>query len=430
MRGSSDLPWECGQYRIASFQINEEPMKKTNLVLLAISAGGAALIMGAGIYLAQPAAAAISSVVLLAAVGVGLRSSQKQWLLAGSAVALLLAFTFLTYPFGILWGSATICLALYLASLSVRSIYGGSLVDAAEATLRLLTNQPIATQVIQEPGKLVDRGSAEKTGPLRLTIKPNAAVVLVSGPTQTRIEGPASVDTRAHEYVACVFSLSPQHRMVSHEKVLTSDLMTTEVKLAVTYGLAVSQQAREGSQKLSAAEIQAIEVFHGRSANHSEEFSSVLESLVHEIVGAQELDACLATALRQQMGNELRNRLRRIVERWGLHVYRLTLVSIQPDRLVSKARQERWLARTNAETIMQYEQAKAQAWGQALQILGSAYEEVRDNNVPTTVIFREMLRRILDQASIDASTRGMVPRQLGRLLEELAGDDETPPTPP
>lgn len=401
-------------------------MNRINITLLVLTGIIVAAGVAAGSYSAQPATGIGGGILLIALLVALLRPSSRQWLIPAAAAGFLVLFTVFNYPWGIVWGLVSIGLALWFGSLSVRPLYGGSLTDAAEATLRLASGQPISTQVVVEPKKLVEVALTERMGPLRLVVKPYAAVVLVNGSSQTRIVGPQMLDTQPREYVSCVYSLSRKHHLYSFEKVLTSDLMTTEVKLGISYGLAVSLQAQVGVQPLSANELEAIRRFQPLATNWMEEFNQLVEARVRESIGQRTLDNVLETTNWQPLRTELRALLRATLEPRGIRIGRIDLISIQPDHLVSRARRERWIATTNAETILRYERARAEAWGEALQLLGGAYEEAVDNGLPPNVILRELLRRILDQAATDVSTKGLIPPQLSRLLAQLEDSDQPP----
>jgi regulator of protease activity HflC (stomatin/prohibitin superfamily) len=356
---------------------------------------------------------------LVVATGLLMRFSWDQWLLTSIVAIAWMLFSLLPFPSNLAYTVASALVGFSVAAVALRPLYGGNLLVTGQALISLLLGEPVSTQVVQSPPTMLEPVKPEIVGPARLIVKPNAAAVLEMGSQQTKVVGPGTVVTRPYEYTKIIYNLRPQHSSKSYTKVLTQDLIATDVRVGVTYGIDVDWEAREGKRDLTPAELDAIQQFHVRATNWSEELDTVLESAVRTVLGNHDFEHATSANYRQFVENTIANRVFRTAREWGIRVYRTHLIAVQPDSHVTSARELRFIAHTNADTINRYEQARAEAWKLALSILGEAYADASDNGVPDVVIVRELLRRTMEQATSNAATKSMLPRELRHLFDEM-----------
>jgi regulator of protease activity HflC (stomatin/prohibitin superfamily) len=157
------------------------------------------------------------------------------------------------------------------------------------------------------------------------------------------------------------------------------------------------------------------------------ELTTVLESAVRSELGSRRFEDATAANHRQAVETEIANNVQRTASEWGIRVQSTRLVSVQPTQHVTTAREKRFISDTDAETLGRYEVARAQAWSDALIVLGDAYAYAKDNKVPDMIIVRELLRRLMEQGSSHAATQNMFPRELRHLFDEL--QDGVPQSP-
>jgi regulator of protease activity HflC (stomatin/prohibitin superfamily) len=201
--------------------------------------------------------------------------------------------------------------------------------------------------------------------------------------------------------------------------VLTRDLVPTDITVGLTYGIDVEWEAREGIRPLSRDERYAIQAFHVRAANWLEELKTVAESAVRTIVGKRGFRYATAPAYRKIIETEIANNMQFTAKEWGIRVYRMHLISIQPKEHVVTAREQRFISDTNAQTLERYEIARAKAWKEALNQLSEAYALAARNGLPDQIILRELLRRLMEQATSHATTQSMFPRELRHLFDDV-----------
>lgn len=395
------------------------------LIVIFFSIACPALGLAIGLAAEQPLLGVIVGCGFLLLLGLPARYSRDQWILViVSAVAWML-FSLLPFPAGLVYMSSSVMLGFSIASIALGPLYGGNLVTAAKAILSLLLGQPVSTQVVKPPPTILQPGTPDRMGPARITVSPNAVAILEKGGEQTEIVGPGVITTKPYEYTQMIYNLRPQHVQLPYTAVMTKDLISTDVRVGITYGIHVGWKAREGKRQLRPEEVKAIQAFHVRATNWEDELRTVVESAVRTVLGDQFFEAATSTSSRQNVENTISNRVQFVADGWGIRVYRTHLIAVQPRGHVSDARELRFIADTNADTLGRYERARAEAWSAALSILGEGYADATDNGVPTMIIVRELLRRIMEQAARNATTSSMVPRELKHLFDELV--DSGPP---
>jgi regulator of protease activity HflC (stomatin/prohibitin superfamily) len=364
---------------------------------------------------------------VLAISGLLVHYTWDQWLLVSLVALLWMLCALQPLPISLLYMLGSAFVGLGFAAIALRPLYGGNIWAAIQAAISLILGEPLSLQVVTPPESIRQAGTPDRFGPRRVIVKPNTAVVMEVGSRQTRILGPTVVVTEPYEYVQMIYSLQPHHRTLWYPHVLTQDLIASEVRVGITFGLGVEWDAREGLRPLLAAERNNIQLFHICAANWEDELTTVLEAVVRNVIGNQRFEQATDAAFRQAIEQEITTRLQGAATQWGIALHRTQLIAVQPDAQVHQAREQRFLSQTNAETIALYERARAQAWGEALAALGEAYADAKDNGLPDTIIVREMLRRLMEQATSHVATQNMFPRVLRQAFDELEGARPTAP---
>jgi hypothetical protein len=393
--------------------------RQKKLLAVVISVFAPALGLAIGLTFSEPIIGVIGGLLVLAGIGVVIRYSWDQWLLVILVGLTWMLCSLLPLPINLFYVLGSTLLGFGFAAIALRPLYGGNLLAASQAALSLILGEPVSTQVVVPPPTIIQPGTPDKVGPARLIVKPNTAAVLEVGASQTRILGPTSLVTMPYEYVRTVYSLRPQHKTLRYPQVLTQDLIASEVRVGITFGIGVEWDAREGLRQLLPKERDNIRHFHICATNWEEELDTVLEAAVRYVVGNRPFEHATDAAYRQKIEEDITGRVQKAADTWGICVHRTHLIAVQPDGLVTLAREHRFLSHTNAETIGRYEKARADAWGEALASLGEAYADATGNGVPDIIIVRELLRRLIEQGSSHAATQNMFPREIRHLFDEL-----------
>jgi regulator of protease activity HflC (stomatin/prohibitin superfamily) len=357
--------------------------------------------------------------VLLLFAGLIAKYAMYQWVLTVMVGAVWMLCNLLPFPIGLAYVLGSVVLGFGIGALALVPLYGGNLISAIEAAISLLLGEPVSTQVVIPPPKIVDPNPPRRVGPAQLVINPNAVAVIENGAKQTAIYGPGLFTTKPFEYTQAIYDLRPQHHRMDFSNVLTQDLISTNVSVGVTYGIDVAWEAREGMRPLLSNERYAIQAFHVRAVNWETELNTVLESAVRSVLGNRRFEHATAADHRQAVETEISGSVQKTAAEWGIMVHSTRLVSVQPTAHVTSAREKRFISDTDAETLGRYELARAQAWSDALIVLGDAYAYAKDNKVPDMIIVRELLRRLMEQGSSQAATQNMFPRELRHLFDEL-----------
>ena len=211
--------------------------------------------------------------------GLPARYTRDQWILVTVSAVAWLLFSVLPFPAGLIYMLGSVMLGLSFASVALGPLYGGNLVTAAKAIVSLLLGEPVSTQVVKPPPTILQPGLEPKSVPVRMIVRPNAVAVLEKGGEQTSIVGPGVIMTKPNEYAQMIYNLRPQHVQLPDAAVLTQDLIATDVRVGITYGIDVAWEAREGKRQLQPAELDAIQAFHVRAENWKKncELSSSLQ---------------------------------------------------------------------------------------------------------------------------------------------------------
>ena len=342
------------------------------LIVIFLSIVCPALGLAIGIAAEQPLLGIAVGCGFLLMLGLPARYTRDQWILVTVSAVAWLLFSVLPFPAGLIYMLGSVMLGLSFASIALGPLYGGNLITAAKAIVSLLVGEPVSTQVVKPPPTILQSGlePASVPVPVRMIVRPNAVAVLEKGGEQTAIVGPGVITTKPNEYAQMIYNLRPQHVQLPYAAVLTQDLIATDVRVGITYGIDVAWEAREGKRQLRPEELKAIQAFHVRATNWEEELRTVVESAVRTVLGNDRLKTPLAHRVGGHVENRISKRVQSIADGWGIRVYRTHLIAVQPRDHVSDARELRFIADTNADTLERYERARADAWSAALSILG------------------------------------------------------------
>lgn len=278
-------------------------------------------------------------------------------------------------------------------------------------------------QTVSPPPKGVAEEEEKVYGPSMITIEPDTAAVMFKGSKQTRILGPNEFTSAPAEYVKRRYNLRPLHQRYEFQRVITQDLIATHIIIAATYGLNVDPEARIGERSLNSQEIDAIKRLNSWASNWEEELKSVTEKNVRRAVGEMLLSDATDVSSHGLLWKEIHEKLQSDIKAWGIKIYALNIVSLKPHKNITQAREDKWLIDTRTETLIRNEEARGEAWRRALAKLTEACIIARDQEIPEEVIYRELSRRMFEQAAIDPATRKRLRLELGDASADLRSGD-------
>jgi regulator of protease activity HflC (stomatin/prohibitin superfamily) len=245
-------------------------------------------------------------------------------------------------------------------------------------------------------------------GPGMLDIRSGSAAVLERAGKITRIVGPGFYLTETFEYLSAMVDLSLQSGSWRLEDVLTKDRVPLEVKLTVQYRIMIDQPAliTKAEYRL---DVDAIRRAILTTADWHEQTKVVAESILRDSIATRFLDEIYnPSALRFSRGSgwtprvplrhELRRRLGRESQRWGVEIVRVTLDKITLPRELEA---ERTFIEALAEADTQTIKGRARAMAEAER-------------------FREILLSLQQDVPVDEETMSDVIVQLAGVLTSVS----------
>jgi regulator of protease activity HflC (stomatin/prohibitin superfamily) len=304
-------------------------------------------------------------------------------------------------------------LATFLVSARLlRDFYGGSTWDAFRHQLGLSLGQMRGLQVIEDGRVVIPSSSGTLLGPRLIIIRPGNAALLVNGGRVTRVTGPRIFRSERFEFVKHVYDLQERQELWTLEKVLTNDLIPTTVKLTTTYMLEISQEARQGDTPLSDDEAHILRRLPFTMPQWPEATRSAVEQSVRQVVSSEDLDGLLASSHHRPLEQRIINLTNQRTLDWGVRIRNVIIECLQPMAEITGATSSRWIADANNVEV-----ARAQAFKDALLIIADAYRIARDDmEMPDEAIYREVLRRTLEQLAKDPATKLVITPELRGLL--------------
>lgn len=322
-----------------------------------------------------------------------------------------------TQPWGLGILALTVALGLYLGALGVRDLFQSTGIVPIDYIIRNLLGRLNPPQVIETPRQGVREEPQNLYGPRRVTVQPDTAAVMIRGSRQTRIVGPGTFISDPFEYAERSLNMRPIHRNYQFGRILTRDRLATEVSLAITYSIRVGLEARLGQRPLNADEINNLV----RLANWTPDWETALREVVGKYVrisiGFGSIGNALDVSRTALIESEIRRGAESEVATWGIAILELDLIGVQPDADIVSASSDNWLVALRNDTLIRRESARGTAWAQAINAIATAYQEVQANGLPDRVVYRELLRRLFEQASLDPEVRGLLQAELGRALD-------------
>lgn len=292
--------------------------------------------------------------------------------------------------------------------------------------IRSLRGKAPEKQAIEAPKGGVQVQSPFVYGPRIVTVKPNAAVVMVRGSRVTRVEGPGVYNTQPLEYVERVYNLQPIHKTYHFQEVLTLDNTPLQVEVSITYGIQVGAAARLGETELSDPERAALRVLTTSAPDWEVALRDIVEKNIRRKIGRRDLRQVLAMSDQLDIQGSATVTSRGDLGRWGLALYELHIVSIQPDNTVINASLDKWLVQITNETLAGRELGRGTAWAGAINAIASAYSEAQGLGLPDDIIYRELVRRLFEQAAMDPNARSLLQSEMSRMLARRDVDPRPP----
>jgi regulator of protease activity HflC (stomatin/prohibitin superfamily) len=181
-------------------------------------------------------------------------------------------------------------------------------------------------------------------GPGMLVIRSGSAGVLERSGKITRIVGPGFYLTESFEHLSAIVDLSLQSNSWKLEDVLTKDSVPLEVDITVQYRIMIDQPAliKNAEYRLDEDRVRRAVL---TTADWRQQTRFVAESILRDTIASRILDEIYdprglrlssgsGDAPRVPLQHELRRRLGRESQRWGVEIVRVTLDKITlPDRV-------------------------------------------------------------------------------------------------
>lgn len=368
-----------------------------------------------------------AALILLVFIAYYKQYTREQFIVSLTWYLLLLLCRLTNFPWGVIMLIISLALGLYIGILSVVDMFANSRVSLVNYVGRYLLGELQERQVLATPKKGFQDTPPVSYGPRLVIIQPQTAATMVRGGTLTRIVGPGIYLTEKFEYVEHVFNLRPLHRTYHLQDVLTSEQLTVAIDISITYCILVTRSARFGERALRSVEI-----------NHLRRLSSWAvdwETLLHEIVdkntrssvGRRELRTGLDVEVHQAIQDEILRRTQSDVAERGLYINELYLLSIQPDSNIIRISSENWLVALRNDILVQQEGARGRAWATAINAIATAYSEVSAQGLPDSIVYRELVRRLFEQASLDPGVKALLQSELARMLSNSVERSDVEP---
>lgn len=216
-----------------------------------------------------------------------------------------------------------------------------------------LTRAFRALQVVQDGEVVYSKPSSDDfrmLGPGMVVIRAGSAAVFERSGKITRIVGPGFYLTEPFEHLSSVVDLSLQSETWTLEDVLTKDSVPLEVEFTVQYRIMLDQPALIAKAEYR-LDDDAIRRAVLTSADWNRQTKVVAESILRDTIATRFLDEIYdPRSLRFSSGatprvplqHELRRRLSRESQRWGVEAVRVTLDRLTLPREVEQRMIEAW----------------------------------------------------------------------------------------
>jgi regulator of protease activity HflC (stomatin/prohibitin superfamily) len=212
-----------------------------------------------------------------------------------------------------------------------------------------------ALQIVQDGQVAYSMPSSENfrmPGPGMLVIRSGSAAVLERSGKITRIVGPGFYLTESFEHLSAIVDLSLQSKNWDLEDVLTKDSVPLRLEFTVQYRIMIDQPAliTKAEYRLDEDAIRRAVL---TTADWNQQTKVVAESILRDTIATRFLDEIYdPRSLRFSSGSgatprvplqhELRRRLGRESQRWGVEIVRVTLDKITLPQEVKQRMIEAW----------------------------------------------------------------------------------------
>lgn len=359
-------------------------------------------------------------------IGIAREYDRYQWILALGVGVLYVIFSVEATPYGLVVTAITGALTFLITVAGVSKYFEGTGLSPLDAVIDILlgrVKEPVTEEVPKQGVKFVEALNRDY-GPRLTMIKPDAAVIMEKGSEQTKIVGPNTFQSEPGEYISRVYRLKPIHKRYRFRQVLTKDLIAVSIIVSITYGVDVEIEARIGERDLKESEKKAIQRLDNWTDNWEQELRSVVEKRLRNFVGRDKLEKVASVGAQSEISRFIRSYVKHEVRSRGLKIYHLDIVSVRLDQNITRATEEKWLVNTRTGTMVEQEKARGEAWRAALEQIVYAYDHARQANLPDEMVYRELLRRVFEQATINPQTRNLLPPELGGILADLRSDED------
>lgn len=398
---------------------------RSNFLVILIVLGITIVSVLIGEYLGQPIIGWLLALAILLAVAYGSRYTLEQFVLSFILYLLLVSVVISSQPWGAVLGAAFGVVGFYVSALSVENLFTGTGIRSLDYVVRVFLGQLGETQVVEAPNAGVEE-PAYRYGPRTVVVEPGAAVVTIRGSRFSRIQAAGIFVSQPMEYVQRVFNLQPIHRNYRFKEVLTNERTPLQVDVAIIYGIRVSIAARLGEVALTRDERENLRALIAWAPDWEAALREVVEKNIRRRTGLRTLREALTMDSQRRIQLEAMAATQTTVARWGLTLYELHVVSIQPDSTVVNASLENWLVALTTDTHVVRELGRGTAWARAINEIANAYREAVDLGVPNDVISRELVRRIFEQVAMDPSARSLLQGELSQMLARRDVDQPPP----
>jgi regulator of protease activity HflC (stomatin/prohibitin superfamily) len=382
-------------------------------------------------------AGTILIIVLCFALGSALERPEIGWFFAGAALfavgfllrltrtgALLVALLYIMLFVAWLSASPWILVVLPLAVLFGTLIGAFAISDVLERSdtapffyiLRRYVGLLLKAQTIYPPNDGVADGDERIIGPRMVTVRPDAAALVIASDQTSRVWGPGRHETRGLEFVFKIYSLRPIRKKYHFGSVLTSDNIPLTVDVSIIYGIEVREAARVWAAQLRGSDRGNVGRITAFSPQWEAAMQDVAERNLRRSVGLNNLNSMLAVGVQQGVGRQTTTLTSNDTVGWGICIYDLQIVSVQPDINVIEASLRAWLTGINNRTLAARELARGNAWAGAFAAIARAYDLAIGSPLPVEVFNRELVRRLFEEAALDPSTRALIQSELGQML--------------
>jgi len=350
------------------------------------------------------------------------RGAQARW--AGAIIAIWLSAVLWLFGLpGLILATLSGLIMFTLTVGAARGSYKG-LRAAMLDQWRILRGVADVTETVEDGRSTMKEKSS--TAPRTVVIKPYNAVIFEEGSKQTRICGPAKLTGVKHtEKIKRIYDLRPRQEEWTFPNVLTQDMISTTIVMAVTYRINISPLAARGGASEDAnkgrgsqqeqgpdqpapagsfddTEKSVIQKVDSLMPDWQRGVHSVVAESVHTIVAGLDLNQLRAAQNNRNLERQVLQRARRAAQTFGTMIDRIIIENVQPEKEVVQAATGTWVADRQGEAVQKIDTARAEAWAKALDTLATAYKEaLSPNEMPTDALQWEAWRRTLEQIARD-----------------------------